>query len=176
MQNYDCINRLRSYSAYHFVCHSAYQHSFFQSDLVLMLTGGGESSSATYFSLKSTFFMMQIFETDLLSQIAREVCDELYSVAKTEPRIMVNDWTAFAVLAMYRELSLVLGGGHVPTIDECFAGEHEPRILANNPKWRQLKAWHSEHWSLSQEEEWEQSYIPFIFRPTLRLEHYVLTM
>ncbi len=50
----------------------------------------------------------------------------------------------------------------------------EPPGMAENPKWQQMKAWHSEHWLLSQVECMESIYTPYIAMPELRLDHFML--
>lgn len=118
--------------------------------------------------------MAQKFETDLLDWVAQEVCDELYEVAGADNKIMVNDWCAFAVLAIYREAASILDTITIPTIDDCMDGKYEPRILTSNPKWQQLKEWHSEHWLLSQFDCMESIYDSYIAMPELYLEHFTL--
>lgn len=115
------------------------------------------------------------FETDIMSALALDLCDELYDVAKLDTKIMVNNWCAFAVLALFREISLLLGGISIPTIDECMAGKYEPAILQGNPKWEQLKAWHNYHWELSQSPAMWEVYLPYISRPSLIAGRFVLT-
>lgn len=119
--------------------------------------------------------MTQDFETDLLSAVATEVCDELFSVAERDHKIMVNNWCAFAVLAIFREVSLILGGVAIPTIDECMAGGHVPQCLTRSTKWTQLKAWHEEHWRKSQSTELWPLYEPYIFTQSLIVGRHVLT-
>ncbi len=118
--------------------------------------------------------MAQKLETDLLSWVAIEVCDELFAVAASDPKIMVNNWCAFAVLAIFREAASILDSIVIPSIDECMAGKYEPRILSCNPKWEQLKSWHSEHWLLSQFDFMESQYTEYISMPELHLEHFCL--
>lgn len=115
------------------------------------------------------------FETDLMSALAVDLCDELYEVAKRDPKIMVNNWCAFAVLALFREISLLLGGTRIPSIDECLAGKNEPAVLTLNPKWEQLKAWHNYHWELSQSPAMWEVYYPYISKQSLIIGRYVLT-
>lgn len=119
--------------------------------------------------------MKQDFETDLISALAIEVCDELYEVPKRDPKIMVNNWCAFAILAVFREISLLLGGIKIPTLDDCMAGKFEPQILLDNPKWKQLKAWHLFHWEQSQECLLWPVYFPYISKPSLVVGRHVLT-
>ena len=102
-----------------------------------------------YYPLLNTTIMTQDYETDLLSAVATEVCDELFSVAERDPKIMVNNWCAFAVLAIFREVSLILGGAAIPTLDECMDGGHTPQCLLRSAKWGQLMSWHEEHWQKS---------------------------
>lgn len=118
--------------------------------------------------------MVQNYETDLLNWVAREVCDELFAVAESDPKIMVNNWCAFAVLAIFREAASILDSIAIPSIDECMAGKHEPPILVSNTKWKQLKSWHYEHWQLSQFDFMESQYAEYIFMPELHLKHFTL--
>lgn len=118
--------------------------------------------------------MFQNYEIDLLNWVAREVCNELFAVAESDPKIMVNNWCAFAVLEIFREAASILDSIAIPFIDECMAGKHEPLILASNPKWKQLKSWHYKHWLLSQFYFMESQYAKYISMPKLHLEHYTL--
>ncbi len=118
--------------------------------------------------------MTQDFETDLLSVVATDVCDELYSVAEQDTKIMVNNWCAFAVLTIFREVSLILGGIHIPTIDECMAGHYVPQCLLSSWKWRKLMAWHEEHWQRSQMPELWPIYEPYIFTQSIIIGQHVL--
>lgn len=120
--------------------------------------------------------MEQNIEIGLLDWVANEVCEELYSVASADPKIMVNNWCAFAVLAIFREASTILETIKIPTIDECMAGYYEPPALAENPKWEQLKAWHSEHWLLSQIDGIEGEYSAYIAMTELHLQHFTLSL
>lgn len=117
---------------------------------------------------------MKDYEIDLLNWVAKKVCDELFAVASADNKIMVNDWTAFATLAIFREAATMLDTIIVPTIDECMAGAFEPPDIEDNPKWEQLKTWHNEHWLLSQMECMEDIYAPYIAMPELRLDRFTL--
>lgn len=120
--------------------------------------------------------MTQNLENDLLNWVAQEVCDKLFAVAEVDHKIMVNDWCAFAVLAIYREAATILDTISIPSIDDCMAGLFEPQILASNPKWEQLKAWHSEHWLLSQFDCIECQYDDYIAMTELRLSNFMLEL
>ena len=115
-------------------------------------------------------------ETSLLNWVANEVCEELYSVARKDPKIMVNNWCAFAILAIHREAQSIIDTVKIPSIDECMAGLYEPPELSQNPKWKQLKSWHSHHWKLSQIDVLEPLYSDYIYRLKLYLPHFVLTL
>lgn len=118
--------------------------------------------------------MEQNLESNLIDWVAGEVCDELYEVASADTKIMVNNWCAFAVLAIYREAASILDSISVPTIDDCMAGNYEPLVLIDNPKWQQLKEWHTEHWILSQFDNMEIDYAPYIAMPELHLPCFTL--
>jgi len=118
--------------------------------------------------------MEQTLETDLLSWIAQEICDELYDIASADPKIMVNNWLAFAVLATYREAANIIGNILIPSIDDCMAGKFEPSGLAHNSKWEQMKTWHSEHWFLSQFDDLESEYADYIAMTKLCLHNFTL--
>lgn len=128
-----------------------------------------------YYPLLNTTIMTQDYETDLLSAVATEVCDELFSVAERDPKIMVNNWCAFAVLAIFREVSLILGGAAIPTLDECMDGGHTPQCLLRSAKWGQLMSWHEEHWQKSQFPELWPLYEPYIFTQSLIIGRHVLS-
>lgn len=117
---------------------------------------------------------MKDYEESLLNWISQEVCDDLFAAALADNKIMVNDWIAFATLAIYREAASILDTIPVPSIDDCMAGTYEPPDVDYNPKWKQLAAWHTKHWSLSQIEEMESIYAPYIAMPELRLERFTL--
>lgn len=119
---------------------------------------------------------MKDYEAGLLNWIANEVCDDLYAVASADNKIMVNNWIDFAVLAIYREAATILDTISVPSIDDCLAGAYEPPGMSENHKWEQMKAWHREHWCLSQIECMEDIYAPYIAMPELRLERFTLKL
>ncbi len=113
---------------------------------------------------------MKDYETAMLKWISQEVCDDLFAAASADNKIMVNNWVAFATLAIYREAASILDTIPVPSIDDCMAGAYEPPDKAENPKWGQLEAWHNEHWLLSQMDSMEDIYAPYIAMPELRLD------
>lgn len=116
-------------------------------------------------------------DTDLLSVVATEVCHELFLTARRDQKIMCSNWCAFAVLAMYREVSLLIGGGiSIPSIDDCMTGRHDPSVLYSSPEWKQLLLWHEEHWQRSQRpSEWD-SYEPYFSIQSLNVGSHILTM
>lgn len=114
-------------------------------------------------------------EIGLLDWVANEVCEELYLIAQADPKIMVNNWCAFAILAIHIEARSIIDTIKIPTIDECMAGLHEPPDLSHNPKWEQLKAWHSYHWELSQSPALWEMYLPYIRMSSLIVGRFVLT-
>lgn len=119
---------------------------------------------------------MKDYEAGLLKWIAEQVCDELYSLSKSDHKIMVNNWLAFATLATYREAASILDTIIIPSIDDCMSGLIEPPGMAENPKWQQMKEWHSEHWHLSQFDCMEAEYEPYITITELHLPHFTLSL
>lgn len=119
---------------------------------------------------------MKDYEAAMLKWISQEVCDDLFAAASADNKIMVNNWVAFATLAIYREAASILDTIPVPSIDDCMAGAYEPPDKAENPKWEQLEAWHREHWCLSQIECMEDIYAPYIAMPELCLDRFTLCL
>lgn len=117
---------------------------------------------------------MKDYETAMLKWISQEVCEDLFAAASADNKIMVNNWVAFATLAIYREAASILDTIQVPSIDDCMAGAYEPPDKVENPKWGQLEALHNEHWLLSQMESMEDIYAQYIAMQELRLERFTL--
>ena len=94
-------------------------------------------SVAIFYSPQSTFIMKD-YETAMLKWISQEVCDDLFAAASADNKIMVNNWVAFATLAIYREAASILDTIPVPSIDDCMAGGNWRRGTTNTgcyPKW-----------------------------------------
>ena len=112
--------------------------------------------------------------TEILNFIAADVCAELYLAASKNPKIMAVNWCAFAILAIYREAHEIISDVPIPSLDECFAGMHEPPQLFTNSRWQQLRKWHITHWQLAQAEQWSREYKPYCLMTYLVLPNYTL--
>jgi len=113
---------------------------------------------------------------NVLDFFATDVCSELYAVAVKNPEIMVNDWCAYAVLAMYREAHEIVTEIDVPSIEGCFSGRYDPPSLLTNVEWLRLKLWHDKYWHLAQLEQWDGEYAIRTYDTHLQLPHYLLSL
>lgn len=90
--------------------------------------------------------MVQRIHYNILSAIAEDVLDELYSEVKDFPEMMVCDWRAYAILEAYRQYSYLFDGTVIPPIEDCFSGVAIPPEVRLSKTWVALTVMHNFHW------------------------------
>lgn len=113
-------------------------------------------------------------ESDMMSACAEIIIDRLYELALCDNRIMVCNWLAYAMLAVYRIVNELTGEIKLPTLEDCFNGSAIPEELANNPKWRILQSMHAFHWERANTPEGEKEYEGFFSIVAINLDGIIL--
>lgn len=121
-------------------------------------------------------YMVQNIHYDILSAIAENVLDELYSEIQNFPEMMVCDWRAYAILEAYRQYSYLFDATIIPPIDECFSGEAVPPKVRLSNVWSALTELHELHWQRYMDGEDPDIYDALLNLDSLPLANYTLVL
>lgn len=114
------------------------------------------------------------FNDKMLAFVAQDIIRELYDAARKDPKIMVCDWRAYAVLRAYRECAVSFGIFLAEqSIEELFSMRGIPVEVSANYLWTRLGEWHTLH-HLEYLRLGERVYGAYLDADKLRLPSYTL--
>lgn len=120
--------------------------------------------------------MVAKIQYDILLHLAERIVTELYNAACKDPKIMVCDWRAYAILESYRQYAYLIDDVEVPSIESCFNGSETFPELETNKLWEQLTTWHRTHLRAYYEGDNNASYERYLNLPMLKLDSYTLRL